>query len=506
MGEWVSTQTKNYKNRSQIMKNHEIYSEWNTFINSLKYKRYFMTIEEAWYEMYHLVTSYIDENLKKPSRSDKNEVVKKMGRWISSQAKKYNKKIEIMKNNTIYNEWHMFVTSDQYRRYFTPDEAEWRESHYLVKKYIDDNQKLPSAGDKNESIKKIGRWVALQRKNYRYKCGMMNKSEIFNQWTMFITSEQYRQYFTSNEDIWYEMYYNLTKYIDENNRRPSSADKNEEVRKLGSWIANQLKNYKCRLYIMKNDEIYNQWHDFIASDRYKKYFSSNEEAWYEMFYKVKSYIDDNRKKPSSKDKNENTRQMNHWINTQTQNYKNISEIMKNNHVVYDEWETFITSSEYKQYFISKEEVWYEMYQSVKKYIDQNAKKPTQTAKNEDIKILGNWIQTQMDKYKKKSQIMKNSEFYNEWTNFITSNQYEQYFLSKEQTWYKMYQAVKKYIDQNGKRPTQTDKNKYIEQLGNWIQTQLRNYKNKSNIMKDNGIYDEWTKFITSETYSQYFSL
>jgi hypothetical protein len=57
----------------------------------------------------------------------------------------------------------------------------------------------------------------------------MKNSEIYNKWTKFITSE---------------------KYIDTNNKRPSSSDKNKEIKILSKWISHQITNYKSKGKIM----------------------------------------------------------------------------------------------------------------------------------------------------------------------------------------------------------------------------------------------------------------
>ena len=62
-----------------------------------------------------------------------------------------------------------------------------------------------------------------------------------------------------------------------NNKRPSDCDKNKNVKQLGHWIGMQLHNYKKKEQIMKNEEIYNKWTDFVNDDKYKQYFISNEE-------------------------------------------------------------------------------------------------------------------------------------------------------------------------------------------------------------------------------------
>jgi hypothetical protein len=89
--------------------------------------------------------------------------------------------------------------------------------------------------------------------------------------------------------------------------------------------------------------------------------------------------------------------------------------------------------------------------------------------------------------------MKNIVIRNSWEEFI--NQYKEYFMSNEEIWYKRLNKLKEYIDINNKRPSQTDKNKEIKQLGVWLQTQITNYKNETYIMKDVEIKNSWEEFI-----------
>lgn len=49
----------------------------------------------------------------------------------------------------------------------------------------------------------------------------------------------------------------------------------------------------------------------------------------------------------------------------------------------------------------------------------------------------------------------------------------------EEIWIKRLEEVKKYIDENGKKPTSTNKDIKIKQLGWWIGTQQKNYKKKN---------------------------
>ena len=81
----------------------------------------------------------------------------------------------------------------------------------------------------------------------------------------------------------------VKKYIDKNDKRPKGYDKNIHIKKLGHWINSQQANYK-KENIMKTEEIYNKWTEFINDDKYKKYFISNEEKWINILKEIKQYI------------------------------------------------------------------------------------------------------------------------------------------------------------------------------------------------------------------------
>ena len=108
--------------------------------------------------------------------------------------------------------------------------------------------------------------------------------------------------------------------------------------------------------------------------------------------------------------------------------------MGTNKEIYDAWTEFINDPKYKEYFQSNEDIWKENLCKVKKYIDDNKKRPSQHDKNKDIKKLGTWVGCQQENYKKKKYIMTNTEIYDMWTEFINDPKYKEYFQSNEDIW------------------------------------------------------------------------
>ena len=154
----------------------------------------------------------------------------------------------------------------KYKDYFLSYEELWYNNLELVKKYIDTFNKLPSRPNK------LINWIRMQTQNYKNKTKMMINKEIYAKWTEFINNKKYKEYFLSNEEIWFNNLKLVKNYINTNNNRPSIYDNNNNIKSLSAWIFHQTQNYKYVRKIMKKKEIYDSWTAFINDDLYKKYF------------------------------------------------------------------------------------------------------------------------------------------------------------------------------------------------------------------------------------------
>ena len=225
---------------------------------------------------------------------------------------------------------------------------------------------------------------------------------------------------------WKEKLELVNNYIIDNQKIPTERDKNKDIKILGKWISHQKQNYKNNENNMKNEEIRKEWKYFI--NKYNDLFKSNEEIWKEKLELINNYIIDNKKLPSSTNKNKDIKILGSWIANIKNNYKNNEKNMKNEEIR-KEWENFI--NKYNDLFKSNEEIWKEKLELVNNYIVDNQKLPSRSDKNKDIKILGSWIANIKNKYKKNQEIMKNEEIRKEWVDFI--NKYNNLFKSNEET-------------------------------------------------------------------------
>jgi hypothetical protein len=190
LGRWTSLQQANYKKRIEAMRNDNIYYEWSRFLN--EYQEYLLTSKNIninkWYDNLKKVKEYIDIYNKKPTESDINEEIQKLGKWISLQQLNYNKKA--MKDENIYSKWSQFTI--EYHKYFLNIHDKWYNSLNEVKKYIDKNEKKPTISNKDNEIKKLGRWINLQQANYKKREKVFIDDNICYEWSQFM--KDYQQY------------------------------------------------------------------------------------------------------------------------------------------------------------------------------------------------------------------------------------------------------------------------------------------------------------------------
>jgi superfamily II DNA or RNA helicase len=295
----------------------------------------------AWDTMLNKVIKYIDENGKRPLQSDNNLKNKQMAYWIDHQLQNYKKNKQNMINKNTKEKWEIFIIN--YNKYFLLNEDKWFNNLKKAMIYIDTYKKRPSCHSKNKEINNLAKWLDRQNNMYDKKIQAMKDDKIQLAWKKFIIN--YKQYFLSNEELWFNKLIQLEEYIKKYNKRPSQKDLNNEIKQLGYWISDQLINYEKKIQIMNNNNICERFEIFLND--YKKYFLTNEDEWKNILIEVILYIKKYNKKPSDRDKDQQIKKLGRWICTQIKNYKDKKYIMKDP-LIYKLWEEFI--KEYEQYF------------------------------------------------------------------------------------------------------------------------------------------------------------
>ncbi len=342
LGRWISAQITKYSKKSYIMADSAIYTAWTDFVNHENYKQYFMESKDVWNSKLDKLKTYIDTHKERPDKCSKDDTTRILSNWVSTQVQCYKKRSDIMEDEDTYNKWNTFVNSTEYSQYFIDNNTAWCNTLSSVKTYIDEHNKRPSRSSKDSNIKYMGTWIINQTRNYKIKDRSMKDDIIYNMWTEFINDPKYSNIILNNKEIWYNKLDAVKRHIDEYKQKPSTCDKDPQIKQLGCWISLQQRQYELKTHIMADENIYSSWSDFVNHNDYKQYFMDNISQWNSKFNVLKTYIDLNKKRPDS-----TTGNLRNWMQTQITNYKKKSQIMSNEEI-YNKWSDFM--QEYSIYF------------------------------------------------------------------------------------------------------------------------------------------------------------
>ena len=171
----------------------------------------------------------------------------------------------------------------------------------------------------------------------------MKNENIYIVWSNFINNDKYKNLFDDSINVWINNLNNLQMYINSNKKIPSTRDKNKEIKMLGRWTCKQKNNHLNNIQIMKNENIYVLWDNFLKIN--KDYFYDNLTLWKKYLDKVKKYIYEHHTYPKTSDENEDIKKLGYWFNTQNYNHVIKKNIMKNKDI-YDLWKDFKNSDSY----------------------------------------------------------------------------------------------------------------------------------------------------------------
>ena len=258
-------------------------------------------------------------------------------------------------------------------------------------------------------------------------------------------------------------------------------------------------------------------------------------SWKQKFDIMIEYINKNKRAPSANDKDLNIKAIGVFFSKQSYSYKKNIKMMKHKDY-YNIWSKFM--DDYPYCFESKENKWLSILELVKKFMNENKKRPSPYAKNtedntkkvinnkekdeesenEELSLskyteneLGIWLNIQKGNFNDETKmfsvkIIDKKKVYNHpyiidsWNEFNT--EYGQYMKSNNDKWITKMNLIKEYIDKNKKTPSCKNKDEDIKQLGTFIMTQNKNFKAKTQIMSDIKYYNLWKDFL--KEYSEYF--
>ena len=171
----------------------------------------------------------------------------------------------------------------------------------------------------------------------------MANPDIHKEWEA--TLQKYGNYLCIDlDEQWRLTHTQLIAYMDKEKKSPSQADKNPEIKKLGSWLSAQKKNFAKNFNIMSKPDIRLEWESTLQ--KYGDYLSVGDEQWRLMHTQLIAYMDKEKKRPLGTDKNAKIKKLGQWVTHQKTNYLKNLQIMSNP-AIRKEWEA--TLQKYPEY-------------------------------------------------------------------------------------------------------------------------------------------------------------
>jgi hypothetical protein len=237
LGEWLRTQKQNYKQKTQIMKDHSIRTHWDAFMK--QHPHLFLTHKHQWRVTLEHLQQYIAEHDQLPSEFAPESTVEQLGEWVSIQTQNYGRYTNVMKDQDIRALWEAFMRD--YPRLFLANADHGlserlltNAQHWMVrfedlKRYIAFHGCLPS---RCTTANSLSTWVLSQKQNYKQKSRSMKDRAIRTHWEAFVNHHPHL--FISNEQQWIGRLEDLQQYIAAHGRFPSQHSSDPAAKQLGT--------------------------------------------------------------------------------------------------------------------------------------------------------------------------------------------------------------------------------------------------------------------------------
>ena len=299
------------------------------------------------------------------------------------------------------------------------------------------------------------------------RCVRVDKSNPFKIAKVFIWTNQYSQILPTLSSI---------KEYDQNF--------NTKISVLGTnWFGNDKEAEQVELDIKLVEDYVVEIKEFVMY------------TWDEKLQMVKDWINLNQKRPNRLSHNLEEKQFGNWIGHQMDSYN--KKAIKDKKIL-TSWTNFINDEKYSKYFITYSDNWSVNFKKFRDFINTNKSRPSQLSKDPSEKVLAQWYSDQQKKSKADKFI--SGDIKNQWVNFISDENYIEYFKSPEDIWKDNFNLLIQYINTNDKKPSEG-------KLIKWLYHQNENYKSKKFLMKDemSELYQIWTNFINDDKYVDLFA-
>jgi superfamily II DNA or RNA helicase len=504
IAKWISHRITDYNTNKGLMKNSDARKIWEEeLIHNEKYREYFMNKDDKWQKILDEVRTDIIETGERPSRTGKYGY---RGRWLDTQLTEYKKKNPAKAVNRPVNTqlWEGFINDERIRMVLITIDDKFMINIKKCDKFFIEKGRRPNSHSKNEEERGLATFLVNTSLSYKNNKNSMKDPEKKRIWENFV--RKHKRHFVTDNDKWIQNCLEYVEFILINRKLPSKRSDNNEEKRLGTWAINTMRSYRYKIHLMKQPEIVKFWEEKVLN-RFPQKFKSNSEIWFENSTGCTRYFDTYNRKPRQNKGNEEERKYGRWLSTQISNYKRKKGEMKKSNIRRFWEENYIYNEKYSKFVTTKKDKWLIKFNKYKQFIIDNRRRPSSSSKNKEEKELGIWGNLQLGKYRLNeiNATINSPEIRSKWEEFISDKKYRQHFMSYEQIWEYKFEKVKVFLTREKRRPNARSQDENEATLGNWLQTNITNYRKQCDRMKDESYRQKWQEFITSEEYSKFFN-
>jgi hypothetical protein len=178
---------------------------------------------KQWFDNYNSLKDFIEKNNRMPSRNIKNEE-KLYGKWCANQ-----RTMKQINKLTI----EQIILLEQLNGWYWEQINPWINKYNALKKFIEKYNRIPRKYVKMENTYAL--WCERQRTNKK-------KNKLSNKRIKLL--EQLDCWYWNQDEKWLNNYNIIKKFIEENNRLPSSSSNKQKERIYYAWCYTQRTNKK----------------------------------------------------------------------------------------------------------------------------------------------------------------------------------------------------------------------------------------------------------------------
>jgi hypothetical protein len=226
-------------------------------------------IQLSWVDKLKVVEEYISNNHKLPSAGSHDKKTRTLRTWVNYQTKTYltrQPETRIIYETFMNKHSILFATNVEY----------WYSQLNMLDNYVLKYGRLPSSKDNNPIFRDLYSWVTTQQRNYKSNTQIMENIEIRNAYSTFKNKYTDKKILISYEQQWFDKLQKVEQYIKDTGKLPITRDDDEDIRRIGVWLANQKrfdrpdKSYNIAHKNKKNVVIRAEY--FAFKNRYKNLF------------------------------------------------------------------------------------------------------------------------------------------------------------------------------------------------------------------------------------------